>query len=297
MAAAGSAAWLAGTGLVYRRAFGRFPSTSRDLFFLTPADFQLPSERAPVRTSDGVKLLSWFLPGERQAVVVVSGGYRGHVRDVLGIAGALWRSGFSVAVYAWRGTPGSGRAPHTLGCHERRDLAAVLDRVVDRFGEVPIGLLGCSLGGAVSLWVASADPRVRAVCTDSAFADPRRLLADAVRRHVPLPPSLTVGPAVWAMELRTGARLSQFVPEEVVPRIAPRPLLIIHGDRDQLVPVGHAHRLHAAAGEPKQLWVVPGVDHVSAFLTHRDEYLRRVVEFFDAALASGHPGLQEPLGL
>ena len=93
--------------------------------------------------------------------MVVSGGYRGHISDVLGIGAALRRAGFSVVVYGWRGTPGSDAAPHTLGANECRDLTAVLDAVRGRLGPLPIGLLGYSMGGAVSISVAADEMCIR----------------------------------------------------------------------------------------------------------------------------------------
>ena len=44
-------------------------------------------------------------------------------------------------------------------------------------------------------------------------------------------------------------------------RISPRPLLMIHGEKDDLVPVEHAHRLYERAGEPKELVILPGAGH------------------------------------
>jgi fermentation-respiration switch protein FrsA (DUF1100 family) len=69
-----------------------------------------------------------------------------------------------------------------------------------------------------------------------------------------------------------------------VGRLAPRPLFIIHGDADSLVPVHHAQMLYEAAGEPKELWRLPGVDHVGAYFADRSQYIDRVTEFFRTGL-------------
>lgn len=281
-----AAGWVGASGFVYWRTFGRFPRLARDARRLTPADFELAYEELEVRTADGFRLLTWLLPGPRDAVVVISGGHRGHISDVLGIAAALRRAGFSAVVYGWRGTPGSDLAAHTLGVHERRDLVAVLDAVEGRLGEVPIGLLGYSMGGAVSLCVAAGEPRVAAVCADSAFADPVDLLFERTGRRLLTPPGLVVAPALALLERRTGARLGDLRPVTAVTRIAPRPLLLIHGEADASVPVEHARRLFAAAGEPRSLWTLPGVGHVGAYFADRSAYIEQVSGFFGAALLS-----------
>jgi len=276
-----TAGWAGASAFVYWRTFGRFPRLTRDSRRLIPADFEMAYEELQVQTADGLRLLTWLLPGPLDAVVVISGGHRGHISDVLGIAAALRRAGFSVVVYGWRGTPGSDPATHTLGVHERRDLLAVLDALGGRLGAVPIGLLGYSMGGAVSLCVAAGEPRVAAVCADSAFADPVDLLLERTGRRLLMPAALVVTPALALLERRTGARLGDLRPVAAVSRIAPRPLLLIHGDADASVPVEHARRLFAAAGEPRSLWTLPGV---GPYFADRSAYVERVSGFFSGAL-------------
>ena len=283
-ASAAAAGWLGVSGLVYWRAFGRLPRHWRDERVLTPADFDLAHERLPVITADGLRIAAWVLPGPRDAVVVVSSGHRRHASDLLGISAALHRAGFSVVAHGWRGTLGSDDAPHTLGVLERLDLIAVLEAVTRRFQGMPIGLLGYSLGGAVAISVAAGDARVRGVCSDSAFADPTDLLAGRIRERLHLPPGPVLAPVTALLTRRSGARLGELSPVRDVGRISPRPLLLIHGEADRPVPVGDARRLFAAAGEPRELWVLPDVGHAGAYFAGRAEYVGRVTAFFGAAL-------------
>lgn len=280
-AAFGGLAWAASCAVVYLRAFGHRRS---DDFQMTPSDFGATYEALDVRTADGVRLTCWYLPGTRDAAVIVSGGYRGRASDVLGISAALQRDGFHVTVYGWRGTPGSDVAAHTLGVHERNDLQAAIEATVGRVGKVPIGLLGYSLGGSVSISVAADDPRIGAVVADSAFADPRALIGDRVSDVLRIPATVIVAPVLAVLGWRTGAHLSDFRPLNVVSRLAPRPLLLIHGDADTIVPIAHARMLYSAARRPKRIWTLRGVGHVGAYFADRTRYIERVVSFFEDAL-------------
>lgn len=280
------AAWMGACASLYWHAFRPMRWGAEAERGWTPADLGVPHESLETRTRDGLRLIAWYLPGRRPAAVVVSGGHRGRAGDVLGISASLQRAGFHVVVYGWRGTPGSDPAAHTLGVFERRDLQAAIDAVEARLGDVPIGLLGFSLGGAVSIVVAGEDPRVRAVCADSAFSDPAAVLADGVERVLRIPGAVLTAPVAAVVALRTGARLSDFNPLAAAARIAPRPLLLIHGDRDTAVPVRHARALYDAARDPRELWVVPGASHVGAYFADRERYADHVVEFFERSLAA-----------
>jgi len=283
-AALSGAAWMGACASLYWHAFRPMRWGAESERGWTPADLGVPHESFEARTRDGLSLLAWYLPGSRDAAVVVSGGHRGRAGDVLGISAALQRAGFHVVAYGWRGTPGSDPAAHTLGVFERRDLQGAIDAVEARLGDVPVGLLGYSLGGAVSLVVAADDPRVRAVCADSAFSDPAGVLADGVERVLRIPGAVLTAPVGAIVALRTGARLADFSPLKAVARIAPRPLLLVHGAGDRAVPPRHARDLYNAAGDPRELWMVPGAVHVGAYFADRERYVDRVVGFFDRAL-------------
>ena len=75
-------------------------------------------------------------------------------------------------------------------------------------------------------------------------------------------------------------------PVDVIDRIAPRPILLIHGSRDGIVPLNHLDELYAAAGEPKDRWVVQGTTHAMARMDVPAEYVSRVATFFDESLAA-----------
>ncbi len=148
---------------------------------------------------------------------------------------------------------------------EVEDLGSVLDYVSGRpdVDAGRIGVLGLSMGGAVSLVRASRDPRIRFVCTWSAPAD---FLALAEYAKTLLKGGAASGeyidlPSGYRMSMRFIRDLLSYSISEAVSKISPRPLLIVHGGRDSVVPPSHADMLYNRAGEPREKFVVEDGDH------------------------------------
>lgn len=245
----------------------------------TPFEIGVDAEAVRFRASDGVGLAGWWfeVPGS-QRVVICCHGHRGSKADMLGIGPGLFRAGNSVFVFDFRGNGESDDGPQSLAHYERRDLQAAVDWVAARRPDAEIDLVGFSMGAAVTLLVAAEDDRVAKVVADSPFADMRSVVAAAVT-GLRLPPVPFVDLVNHATRLRYGYAFQEVQPIASVGRIAPRPLLLIHGAHDAVIPVEHARRLAEAAGPSAALWIVPGVGHCGGYFADRPGYLARVAGF------------------
>lgn len=139
------------------------------------------------------------------------------------------------------------------------------------------------MGGAVAVLAAVQFSAIRAVAVDSAYADPAKAIARSqwLTYHIPRIPLGQL--CIWGTELRLGCRLRTVSPIRVVRRLAPRPLLVIHGMQDLGIPPEEGKALFEMAGQPKELWLVPGADHVSSFYLNPETYSQRVLGFFQNA--------------
>src|ERR1700704_1480010 len=283
--------------VVYRRAFVPDKPAFLDDFTFTPFEFQADSEEVELVTADGISFGAWHFrqPGSPQ-MVIVSGGHKGQRTNSLGISAALWRKGFNVILYSYRGMPGSDRAPITFGIKEVLELQAVIAFARRRISNARIGLLGYSMGSVVSLLGAAGEPGVQALVLDSPFSDLRTLLIENVRRTSKLPGSPFVWLADCMLWLRTKSWMSECSPREGLSSLEPRPLFFMHGGADEITSVNHSRRLYDAYRGPREIWIVQGAPHTGAYFADRPLYVERVAGFFARHLGldvSGHLRLVE----
>ncbi|WBO65417.1 alpha/beta hydrolase family protein [Streptomyces camelliae] len=239
--------------------------------------------QGPIRTflcsADGIPVDSVYDPGpavyetppdthrsaSRSPVFVIAHGFTGdvdrpHVRRVAGVL----RGYGAVVTFSFRGHGRSG-GRSTVGDKEVLDLAAAVDWA-RRLGHARVVTVGFSMGGSVVLRHAALHPGTAdAVVAVSAPARwyyrgtaPMRRLHWLVTRPE--------GRLVGRYGLRTRIHHRDWdpvplSPVESVPRIAPTPLLIVHGDRDGYFPLDHPRMLAEAAGDHAELWIEPGMGH------------------------------------
>ena len=282
---------------VYRRAFIPSKPAALDDFTFTPFEFQADYEEVELVTADGINFGAWHFrqPGSPQTIIV-SGGHKGQRQGALGICVALWRKGFNVILYSYRGMPASDRAPVTFGIKEVLELQAVIAFARKRIPKARIGLLGYSMGAVVSLLGAAGEPGVQALVLDSPFSDLRTVLVERVRAATKLPGTPFVWLAGVMFWLRTRSRLSDCRPMDVLSSLEPRPLFFIHGVADDITSVNHSRRLYDAYRGPREIWIVQGAPHTGAYFADRPLYVERVAGFFARHLGldvSGHLRLVE----
>ncbi len=182
------------------------------------------------------------------------------------------RKGFAVLRFDFRGSGESeGLFESITVSGEISDLEAAIDWLYTR-SEVlkeKIGVIGLSLGGIVAILTASRDERIRAVCTWSAPANFRDLIfMNAIKKVFG---NIEVDELFSReyIELPSGYRIKRDFLDDLfkhdilgsIAKISPRPLLIIHGTNDQLVPLSQAEKLFKAARNPKEKYYVKDADH------------------------------------
>ncbi|HOA73346.1 MAG TPA: alpha/beta hydrolase [Phycisphaerae bacterium] len=251
-----------------------------------PEQMGLAYERVTFAAKDGPRLDGWFFPAAANADESPPGPAKGTVLHLHGNAGNMsghfqhvaWlpAAGWNVLCFDYRGY---GRSEGTVTREGTlRDAHAALDYLLARpdVDDHSIVAFGQSLGGAIGIVLAAERQEIRALATDGAFDSYRRIASCHIHRN---PLLLCIAWWVPSVLMSNGHD-----PINAIGRIAPRPVLIIHGTADNIVPVEMAERLFHAAGEPRDLWLVDGADHYAPLREHGDEGRARLLAFFEKAV-------------
>lgn len=269
---------------------------------------------------DNVQIKGWFIPGilpngqltSQRTIIMVHGNNNNRADKgvgLLNLSSDLAHQGFAVLAFDMRGAGDSPAAPRSFGLYEQRDVLGAVDFL--QSGSLPYPELGhpraiagwgVSLGGATLILAAANEPAIKAIVSDSAYADILpRFERDVPAADVPvighLPPMFTPGGLIAAQVLY-GVDFYHTRPVDVIASIAPRPIFLIHGADDNKnhtdTPPADMYTLAAAAlsapGANVQTWMVPGATHAQAYHVEGKVYVDRIVAFYTAALGPDTSG-------
>jgi pimeloyl-ACP methyl ester carboxylesterase len=229
-------------------------------------------------------------------------------------------AGFDIFAFESRGQGDSDPEPgyeplQWVTDHEVKDVYAAINYLKGRPNADPrgAGFFGISKGAGAGLLAAARSPYLRCFVTDGVFATHstmvpymRKWIAIYSKRiwvqHV-LPDwfyGLIARAGLRSIRRENGCRFPHL--EKALPKLAPRPLLMIHGGADTYIKPEMARTLYRLARQPKELWVVEGAKHNQAFHDDTEAYQRRVLDFFrhhlatDLALGDGAAAPAVPAG-
>jgi uncharacterized protein len=257
-----------------------------ETYKFSPFELELPAEEVffPPTTGDH-QVNGWFIPHPgATTTIVVCPGYHAEKADVIGISAHLWKAGHNILAFEYHGHGQEVGTPVTLGYHEINDFLGAIDYASERTPGARIGVMAYSMGAAVAIMGTARSSVVEALVADSPFATHAGVVDFHFRRIFHLPSA----PVYWMTDnllwLRAGYHFNQVEPLREISKIAPRPILLIQGLQDTIVSPRDGALLYNAAQEPKELWLLPNVDHCGAYFEDRPAYVRKVTDFFDLHL-------------
>ncbi|ADI31682.1 alpha/beta hydrolase [Staphylothermus hellenicus] len=255
----------------------------------TPKDLGYDYEDAVVETSDGLKLKGWFIDRGSNTTILAIHGYTSskwdetYMKPVINI---LAKNGFNVAAFDFRAHGESGGETTTLGYLEVRDYMKIIDWLKKNKPDKSekIGVIGYSMGGAVTIMLSAMDNHVNAAVADSPYID----IVESGRRWINrmkglLKHLLILGyPLIVSIASR---KMNVNIDDLRMYKYADKikiPILIIAGEKDDLVSLEEIKKFYNELkkhNENAELWITESA-HVRSIADKPEEYEKKVVGFF-----------------
>jgi uncharacterized protein len=225
-----------------------------------PGHFGAPFEAVTLKTSDGLHLKGWFIPQPNSDKAVVAlHGYPADKGDILP-ALIFLHSDFNLLFFDFRYFGESDGFYTTVGAKEVRDLLAALQFLKERDFQ-KIGVWGFSLGGAVALMTARESGDIKAIVSESSYAELSLMARETYRLFFFLKDPLAYLTGLWA-KLFLGVDLDDVSPAKKI-KNSRVPVLLIHSTTDDVIPFSHALILKEALMDNPhaEFWFKPGLSH------------------------------------
>jgi len=247
-----------------------FPSRDQPY---TPEKYGVKYEDVNFKSTDGTELHGWFLPCKEgakkaKATIVFSHGNAGSIAYHYGFIDWLMPAGYNVLLYDYRAFGKSKGTLSRKGIIE--DVTAAFKYVASRKDVDPTKLVSFShsLGGAKSVVALAMQPikGLRAVITDGTFASYKDM---AMQKAGQVGANLTT---------------DNYSTINYIDKLAPIPLLIVHGTQDRTVPVGQAEKLFKKAKEPKTYFKIEDGSHTNSLNRNNGEYRKKMLAWLSKVL-------------
>lgn len=243
-----------------------------------------PSEDWTLESFDGLKLhAKKFSPAETSnhwAILI-----HGYGRDgtfAYDYAEEYLKRGWNVLIPDLRAAGESEGTFITMGALESRDIVLWSEKISSDNPDAKIIIHGVSMGAATTLLTAAQEPKnLCAVVEDCGFTSAYEMFTAQIEKIFDLPEYPVMPCANIVCKFKTGVKISDAAPIEVVDKIKV-PILFIHGDADKLIPLEMMERLFDKAVVPKEKFIVEGAGHADAKSTNPDAYFDKIFKFLEA---------------
>ncbi|MFC0301101.1 alpha/beta hydrolase [Virgibacillus soli] len=263
-------------------------STDQSIFDEAKAWFDnQKTELLEIKSYDKLSLKAQFIKNEipNKKAVILAHGFRNTSDDMGKLAKFYYDEGFDILLPDARGHGESEGDYIGYGWHDRLDYLDWIQLLIDEYGAENIILHGNSMGAAVVLMTSGEKlpPQVKGIIADSGYSTVKEELQHQLKHIYNLPSFPLLDVTSIITKIRAGYTFEEASSIDQVKKNT-KPLLIIHGDADDLVPTKMAYDIYDAAGGKKELWIVPDVGHTKAFDLFTEEFQVRIKEFIDSVI-------------
>ncbi|KAH9580907.1 Alpha/beta hydrolase fold-1 [Trypanosoma melophagium] len=259
-------------------------------------DHGLIYEDISFTSTDNYTLRGWYVPppaekAKKMGIVLVHGGGRDR-RTWLRHVPMLHKAGYGCLLFDFRehGLSDGNMRGFTYGMKERFDVVAACEFMRSTYKYERICAMGTSVGGSSVIMAAAIDKSIDVVIAENPLLTCATLqdqkIVDIVggyfsrRKYSRFILNLFRRTSSFWLNLRIGNKPSKHCQAlHCISKVAPRPVLLMHGTADDLIPCRHSLQLYEAAGEPKELYISKDAFHCGLYDTNPEEFRERVLGF------------------
>ena len=239
-------------------------------------------EEVSMESHDELWLAGDFLRSEESSgkAVILVHGFRGEREEMGDFVQFYHEQGFDVLIPDARGHGQSEGDYMGFGWHDRLDLVQWSQLLVEEMDIRTMLLHGHSMGAAAVLMASGEElpPEVDGIIADSGYTSANDILSYQLQNIYGLPAFPLIPVTSGITRIRSGFSFGEASAVKQAEKNE-RPLFLVHGERDELVPVSMSREIHEAAGNQSVLWTVPDAGHVKSYTVATGEYQERLKEF------------------
>ena len=246
---------------------------------------QQATEELCIESFDNLKLRGILLKGNnsKNCVICIHGYTSCGINDFCSISKFYHKHNFNVIIVDDRNHGKSDGKYTGFGVLDRFDALKWIEYAVQRFGpDVNIFLHGISMGGATVLMTSGLDlpKNVKAIISDCGFTSVYDVFSHVLKRdyHIPKFPIMNLTELMTKKKAGYGFRDVNTLDEVAKTKV---PILFIHGDIDDFVPVWMSEQNYEACNSEKELLLVKGADHAEAYYVDTSAYENAIKKMID----------------
>jgi uncharacterized protein len=248
-----------------------------------PSDYGLRDETFDLEVDSGIILRGYLIEATKKAkaTIVHVHGMGGFKESKIPFAKMLADEGYNVLIYDQRAHGKSSGTYCTFGENEKKDLSKMIDSVLKRLPNVPIGIHGSSMGGAVALQCLEFDERIKFGIVESTFNTLENVVVEYGRDYFKFR-------SRWIARrvLSKSAVIASFNPFAIKPvescKNIEQPMLMVHGDKDENIPIAfNIENFEALKSTDKEFYTVQGATHFDVGEVGGEAYKKKVLDFLN----------------
>ena len=243
----------------------------------------LDAQTVEIQSDSGAVIRGWLAgPQAPIASVLLLHPVRGNRRSMLGRARFLIQSDYQVLLVDLQAHGASDGDQITFGHLESLDASAAVRFMKRRFPEIPVFVIGSSLGGAAAM-LATPPLSVDGLVVEAVYPTIDVAIENRLAMRLGVIGEILSPALMLQFEPRLGISSSRLRPADFARRLT-MPVYVISGQDDAHTTVADTKALYDSIAGPKEIWLVPGAAHGDLHAISGKEYERRVLRFFSSAM-------------